>query len=564
VVKGVKAGTATITAKTADGGKTGTASITVTAAASSGSSTGSTGTTSGSVSIKEAKGWLESLYVTWTKVSGASSYTVEYQKSGGSWVKLDNQLIREYSGSVMRADAVGLSSGTYSVRVATNGSTSYATASSISVKAYDRTGFAHWSSSTHKTGSGAYNDDGTLKSGAKVIYLTAKTAKTVTLDVAESASKTTTCVGIGDILAKRQKGYDTTPLAIRIVGTVPIDSISDQLGSNTLLQVKGKAGSNLLNTTIEGIGNDATAYGWGILVRAAGNVEVRNIGFMLFPEDGVSLDTDNKNIWVHNNDFFYGKEGSGDKAKGDGALDSKKSGFVTISYNHFWDSGKANLLGNGTEDPEKLTYHHNWYDHSDSRHPRVRYHSAHVYNNYYDGIAKYGIGATCGASIFAEANYFRQTKNPLAVSLQGCDTQYGAKKDSDGAFSSEDGGIIKAYNNYMDDYSKGYYKAYSSSNTVQFDAYEAAKGTSVPSSVKTKAGSKTYNNFDSSMYSYTADSATTAKSNVETYAGRMQGKAGADFSWNFTSADDADYARNSSLDNALKAYKTKVVAIQGQ
>jgi pectate lyase len=321
-----------------------------------------------------------------------------------------------------------------------------------------------------------------------------------------------------------------------------------------------------LNVTIEGIGNDATAFGWGILVRAARFVEVRNLGFVMFPEDGVSLDTDNQHIWVHNNDFFYGKDGGGDKNKGDGALDSKKSGMATLSYNHFWDSGKCNLLGNGTEDPEKLTYHHNWYDHSDSRHPRVRFHSAHVYNNYYDGVAKYGIGATQGSSIFSEANYFRNTKNPMAISMQGADTKYGAA-EKDGSFSSEDGGIIKALNNVFEGTSSTYYKAYSSSNTVEFDAYEvSSKSTTVPSSVKTKKGGKTYNNFDtaSGMYSYTADSASAARDKVIKYAGRMQGKAGADFSWTFNnSSDDTDSARNSSLSNAVSGYSTKIVSIQG-
>ena len=81
--------------------------------------------------------------------------------------------------------------------------------------------------------------------------------------------------------------------------------------------------------------------------------------------------------------------------KGDGSLDCKKSTYVTFSYNHFWDSGKCNLLGlsEGTTSDLYITYHHNWYDHSDSRHPRCRYYSAHIYNNYYDGNSKYGAGA---------------------------------------------------------------------------------------------------------------------------------------------------------------------------
>ena len=48
-------------------------------------------------------------------------------------------------------------------------------------------------------------------------------------------------------------------------------------------------------------------------------------------DDGVSLDTKNCNIWVHNMDIFYGSTGGdSDQAKGDGALDCKKSTFITF------------------------------------------------------------------------------------------------------------------------------------------------------------------------------------------------------------------------------------------
>lgn len=47
------------------------------------------------------------------------------------------------------------------------------------VKNYNREGFAHF----NFEGIGAYNNDGTLKSDAKVLYITASTAKTVSTEV---------------------------------------------------------------------------------------------------------------------------------------------------------------------------------------------------------------------------------------------------------------------------------------------------------------------------------------------------------------------------------------------
>jgi pectate lyase len=562
VVTAKATGTANILATAQDGSeKSGSVNVTVTERPSE---------SYGSVNILESEGWLESLYVKWEILDSADSYNV-YCKGGqaAGWKKIDDPLIRGYE-TYFRADILGLAAGDYQVKVlpVNKAGSEYGTEAVtplIGVLPHDRSGFAFSPASPNKTASGAYNDDGTLKTGAQILYLTAANVKTIELAVKESDKKTTMCVGIGDILAKRQKGYDSTPLAVRIIGTITASDMSGQLNSLSLLDFKGNKKGNVANITVEGIGNDATAYGWGIHIRSYYNLEVRNLGFMMFPDDGVSLEVDNQNIWVHNNDFFYGKDGGGDKNKGDGSLDSKTSGYTTMSYNHFWDSGKCNLLGNGVEPAEYLTYHHNWYDHSDSRHPRVRFHSVHVYNNYYDGVSKYGIGATRNSSIFAEGNYFRNSKNPMLISMQGTDTKQGMD-EKNGTFSSEDGGMIKAYNNYMEGVSVTTYKPWSGSNTVHFDAYEVTdKSITVPDTVRTKQGGFAYNNFDTSsvMYAYTADAPAAARDKVIQYAGRAGGKSKADFTWTFTAADDSNYDRSGSLDAAIKAYKSKLVSIQG-
>ena len=61
----------------------------------------------------------------------------------------------------------------------------------------------------------------------------------------------------------------------------------------------------------------------------------------------VVLDTDNKNFWAHNCDFFYGAPGKdADQIKGDGAIDIKsRSDYVTVAYNHMWDLGQNLRLG---------------------------------------------------------------------------------------------------------------------------------------------------------------------------------------------------------------------------
>lgn len=524
------------------------------------------------VSLQTASGALESAYAEWAS-DGSDSYNVYYSGAGASDVKVDAPLIRKY-GSKYRVDVVGLKAGSYTLKVASvkgGKETASTTSKSLTVKAHDRAGFAF----SNGRVPGAYKADGTLKDGAAVIYVTENTKNSVTMDVTTSAKGAkTSCEGVQGILTCYKKGYETTPLDIRLIGNVTDPSV---LEAGDLMIDLGKSEKSYV--TLEGIGNDATVNGWGIRVKNAQNVEIRNLGIMNVDSDegdNVGLQQNNQYVWVHNCDFFYGHAGSDkDQVKGDGALDCKMSTYITFSYNHFWDNGKSNLLGlkEGTSEGYYITYHHNWYDHSDSRHPRVRYYSAHVYNNYYDGNAKYGAGSTLGSSVFMEANYFRNCKYPMMTSLQGTDVYAsGTKRDptNNGTFSKEAGGTIKAYNNYMEgSYTfipygaskyvlKGAETAIGDIDSkVDFDAYVVtSRNDQVPSSVKSYSGENTYNNFDtdkSIMYSYTADSPEQAVANVRAYAGRLQG---GDFKWTFdNSVDDASSDVNQALKDALMAYK---------
>ena len=523
------------------------------------------------VTFTDAAGSLESAYAMWTD-DGSDSYNVYYSGNGSTDEKVDAELVRKY-GSTWRVDVPGLKAGSYTLKVAgvKGGKEGTSTTSkSLTVKAHDRSGFAF--SNSHVPG--AYKKDGTLKDGAIVLYITESTKNTVSLDVVTSSKgATTSYTGLQAILDGFKKGIDTRPLDIRLIGN--ITDPAELNNGDIVIDHNKKEG---LSITLEGIGMDATVNGWGIRVKGAQDVEIRNLGIMNVDseeDDNIGLQQDNKYVWVHNCDFFYGEAGSdADQKKGDGALDCKKSTYVTFSYNHFWDNGKSNLAGlsEGTTEGLYITFHHNWYDHSDSRHPRVRYYSAHVYNNYYDGNAKYGAGSTLGSSVFMEANYFRNCKYPMLTAMQGSDVYEGntTRSTGKGTFSGEDGGSIKAYNNHMEGtytfipygaskyIQKGKETSSGSINTqADFDAYVVeSRNTKVPTTVKSYKGANTYNNFDtdnSLMYSYTADTPEQAVENIRAYAGRVQG---GDFRWTFdNSTDDASSSVNQALKDALTAYK---------
>ena len=414
------------------------------------------------VKIVKSEGWLNSAYIIFEQIEGARYKVLIDDK------ELDAPLIRYYDTytyyeasesdgqvtwtertleKVVRADALGLMAGEHTMKVCavgTENESGYSTAT-MTVADQDRSGFAFAPSA--KTTPGAYNKDGTLKDKAIVLYVTAETAKTVSYTAVKgvNAAKDGTYKGIQNVLSETSLKNLTVPLDIRIIGTIRKDDV-DSLGSSAEgLQIKTTSENGV---TVEGVGHDAAVYGFGFLIRSAKYTELSNLGVYNFMDDGISVDTGNYYLWIHNNDISYGAVGSdSDQAKGDGSLDFKKSYYSTLSYNHFWDSGKCNLLdasaGSGTSASNYLTYHHNWYDHSDSRHPRIRNASAvHVYNNYYDGNSKYGVGITTGASAFVEGNYFRDAKNPMMSSKQGTDA-----RAAKGTFSGEDGGVIKAWNN---------------------------------------------------------------------------------------------------------------------
>ncbi|MBF4515128.1 T9SS type A sorting domain-containing protein [Flavobacterium sp. ANB] len=532
--------------------------------------------------INESSGWLESVFVKWQPVSNAQSYNVYYSGEGITDRKIDDQLIRSY-GSYFRADIPGLKAGTYTVKIkpVISGSEGTGTTTgNLTVVAQDRNGFAFEGGRVP----GGYKADGTPKDNAVIVYITQNTKNTVSMNITGASANP--CVGLQNILYAIKKGKDTRPFIFRLVGNITDMTVME--GGDVVIENANNASSYV---TLEGVGSDAVANGWGVRLKSASNIEVSNIGVMNCNStagDNIGMQQDNDHVWVHNCDLFYGNAGSdADQIKGDGALDNKTSTYITLAYNHFWDSGKASLLGlsEGTTSGLYITYHHNWFDHSDSRHPRVRYYSAHIYNNYFDGVAKYGSGSTMGSSLFVEGNYFRNSKHPMLTSLQGTDiwdeTNQVNNAGTQGTFSGEAGGTIKAFNNTFDA-SNGTnnmrFVAYNDPNPLynisgkissltDFDAYVATtRGETVSSNVKSKSGANTYNNFDTDAALYVKnlviDQPATAKTKTTQYAGRV---SGGDLKWVFNNAtDDTSSLVITALKSALTNYATTLVAVQGE
>ncbi|PWR11024.1 pectate lyase, partial [Micromonospora acroterricola] len=185
-----------------------------------------------------------------------------------------------------------------------------------------------------------------------------------------------------------------SPLIIRVQGSLTMPDKMNDVRSNK---------------TVLGVGN-ATLDN-GLNVSSATNVIIRNLTFRGWDDDAVNVQN-SRNVWVDHNTFDGGY---------DGALDIKReSDFVTVSWNRVMNHTKSMLLGHDdghTADIGHLrvTYHHNWFDGSKERHPRVRFGDpVHVFNNYYFG-SDYGVASTMGAGVLVEGNYFENVTRPTAV-----------------------------------------------------------------------------------------------------------------------------------------------------
>ncbi len=167
------------------------------------------------------------------------------------------------------------------------------------------------------------------------------------------------------------------------------------------------------NKTIIGVGSTAAITGGGLNVASVSNVIIRNINFRNWGDDGINVQYSTR-VWIDHNNFSSGY---------DGAVDIKRaSDCATVSWNRFFSHDKTALLGhddgNAGEDVGKLrvTYHHNYFDGSNQRNPRVRFgNPVHVFNNYYRGNGGYGVASTCNAGVYVERNYFENVGNTVVT-----------------------------------------------------------------------------------------------------------------------------------------------------
>lgn len=409
--------------------------------------------------ILSYKAVSEALYVVFKDTDPKNAEVSYREKGGAEYLPVDKELIRATENpNEARVDVLGLKPSVYSVRIVTgDGKENFV--DNLEVSAFDRSGYAHFKCDT---GVGAYNNDGTLKSNAKVIYVDDTNKNTVVAgafkglgNICTNASKLNFPLAVRFIGRVRTRSWDPMTVINGPKGTYYKDSYSivdntktrdTALNITDIEGLKDKIFKNVdgwdsyFNTlevldgtdiTFEGVGDDAELFQWGVTFKKCRSVEVRNLEFTDYPEDAcafsgaVGKEELYGNYWIHNNVFNAGKNywdltWEQDKHHGDGAIDINNCNSLTYSYNHVLNCHKTGLAG-GNDDIKQfnITFHHNYFENNVARTPLARQANMHYYNNYFYNATSFSMHVKSNAYVFSEANYFEECKRPVKVTDTG-------------------------------------------------------------------------------------------------------------------------------------------------
>ncbi|MBE6207825.1 MAG: hypothetical protein E7132_04040 [Rikenellaceae bacterium] len=215
-----------------------------------------------------------------------------------------------------------------------------------------------------------------------------------------------------DWLKLREKNKSTTPAIVWLSGTFTASDGRDS--GSPWFDIKRTS-----NITIYGT-DSFKMQNVGFFLNEAENIILRNI-YIVMPKadngaDGISMQ-ESKNVWVDHCTFESVNQ---EKDYEDGSCDiTHATSGVTVSWCHYIKTQKSSLVGHSnsaTEDAAiTATFHHNFFDGSSSRHPRVRFGKVHVYNNFYNGCTTYGVGSAYGAMVLVEHNAFDNVHLPTDI-----------------------------------------------------------------------------------------------------------------------------------------------------
>jgi pectate lyase len=167
------------------------------------------------------------------------------------------------------------------------------------------------------------------------------------------------------------------------------------------------------NKTLVGLGSGATLKGVSLGINGKSNIIVRNVTVsevnpsLIEAGDGIGVNNSH-HVWVDHVKFSM---------VSDGYFDIKSSQAVTVSYSHidglnsYTCGGKHHYVA--AIDASDATLHHNYFDNSSGRNPKVTGASrVHLYSNYYTGIDYFCSSFATSSQGLVQGNYFNDSRYP--------------------------------------------------------------------------------------------------------------------------------------------------------
>jgi pectate lyase len=207
----------------------------------------------------------------------------------------------------------------------------------------------------------------------------------------------------------------TGPFVIRVNGVITLTAMQNVASDKTIIGVGSGSGFTGFGLTVGLPVDDAITTP---PANAVHNVIIRNLNIANSGDDAVNVQMFSHHVWIDHNDLCCGFDGLVDIKRG--------SSFITVSWNHTHNHTKNMLLGhddkNAAQDVGflKVTYHHNFFDQTPQRNPRVRFgEPVHVFNNYYLHNTDVGVACQANAGCLVEGNYFENVEEPVTNHYAG-------------------------------------------------------------------------------------------------------------------------------------------------
>ncbi|WNG28558.1 hypothetical protein F0U62_34575 [Cystobacter fuscus] len=183
------------------------------------------------------------------------------------------------------------------------------------------------------------------------------------------------------------------------------------------------------NKTVIGMGDGATLYGASFNLGNQENLIFRNLDIrdvnpgLIEAGDGFTI-TSSKHVWIDHCSISLISDGYLDV----GTTASETSvhpDYITLSWSYIngrnpYQCGGQHSFVNFANNA-KMTWHHNWYDNSSGRNPKLggALMQAHLYNNYWLNTSYFCITAAENAQARVESNYFENASKPHWLQAPG-------------------------------------------------------------------------------------------------------------------------------------------------